>query len=61
LVVSKQRPQISLVILIYYELNDLLNDASIMQREFTGLNIDIADAVSAGLVKYKKCYDFIDA
>jgi hypothetical protein len=61
LVISRQRPQISLAIPIYYEPHDLLNDASTMQREFTGLNIDIADTVSAGLVKYKKYYDFMDA
>ena len=61
LVISKQSLQISLAIPIYYELHDLLNDASMMQGEFTSLDTSIAHAVSAGLIKYKKYYDFMDA
>jgi hypothetical protein len=61
LIVSKQRPQISLAIPIYYELQDLLNDAVTMQGEFAELDTDIAQAVSAGMAKYKKYYDFMDA
>jgi len=32
-----------------------------VQGEFTSLNTSITHAVSAGLIKYKKYYDFMDA
>jgi hypothetical protein len=60
LTVSKRQPQISLVIPIYYELHDTLNDAVSRQGEFLHLDPDIASAVSAGISKYKKYYDFMD-
>ncbi|KAK9428118.1 hypothetical protein V1505DRAFT_231285, partial [Lipomyces doorenjongii] len=48
LTVSKREPQISLAIPIYYELQDMLDDAASRQGEFSGLDLDIAQAVSAG-------------
>ncbi|KAK9426941.1 hypothetical protein V1505DRAFT_389239 [Lipomyces doorenjongii] len=49
LTVSKREPQISLAIPMYYELQDMLDDAASRQGEFSGLDLDIAQAVSAGL------------
>ncbi|KAK9427533.1 hypothetical protein V1505DRAFT_358692 [Lipomyces doorenjongii] len=54
LTISKREPQISLAIPIYYELQDMLDDAASRQGEFSGLDLDIAQAVSAGLKKYNK-------
>jgi hypothetical protein len=61
LTVSKRQPQISLAIPIYYELQDMLHDAIAMEGEFSGFDPDIASAVLAGMDKYKKYYDFMDA
>ena len=60
LTVSKRQPQISLAIPIYYELHDILNDASSREGEFSGLSPDIASAVSSGLDKFKKYYELMD-
>ncbi|KAL4888273.1 hypothetical protein BDV59DRAFT_188889 [Aspergillus ambiguus] len=54
------QPQISLAIPIYYELHDILSDASAREGEFSGLRPDIASAVSRGLNKFKKYYDLMD-
>ncbi|ODQ76858.1 hypothetical protein LIPSTDRAFT_45887, partial [Lipomyces starkeyi NRRL Y-11557] len=42
LFVSKKRPQISLSVAIYYELPDLLHDASEQRGRFSKLDMDIA-------------------
>lgn len=60
LTISKRQPQISLAIPIYYELCDILNDAASYKGEFSGLSLDIASAVSLGLIKFKKYYSLID-
>jgi hypothetical protein len=59
--VSRRQSQISLAIPIYYELHDMLEDAASAQGEFLGLSSDITSAISAGLKKYKKYYDLMDA
>ncbi len=38
----------------------MLIDAIAMREKFTNLNINISLAVSAGMKKYRKYYDFID-
>ena len=53
-------PQISFAIPIYYDLYDLLNEASDQMEEFVNLNQDIAYAVSMSLKKYQKYYDFMN-
>ena len=45
LFISKKKPQISLAVPIYYELHDLLNDASEFKNGFAGLDQDIGLAV----------------
>jgi hypothetical protein len=57
--VSRRQSQISLAIPIYYELHDMLEDASSAQGDFLGLSSDIASAVSAGMKKYKY-YELMD-
>jgi hypothetical protein len=59
--VSRRQPQISLAIPLYYELHDMLDDAASAQGEFSGLNPEISSAVSAGMKKYRKYYDLMDA
>lgn len=46
--VSRRKSQISLAIPIYYELNDMLEDAASAQGDFSGLSSDITSAISAG-------------
>ena len=53
--VSISRPQISLTVLIYYKLYDLLRDNALV-----GYDNDIANAIRAGMKKYQKYYNFID-
>jgi hypothetical protein len=60
LFVSKQRPQISLAIPLYYELHDLLYEGSESQGVFKELDPDIASAIKQGLKKYQKYYTFMD-
>ena len=60
LFISKKKPQISLAVPIYYELHDLLDDASQRKGDFIGLPEDIALAVKKGMQKYKKYYTFMD-
>ena len=38
----------------------MLTDAIAMREEFAGLDTDISLAVSAGMKKYRKYYDFMD-
>lgn len=59
--VSRRQPQISLAIPIYYELHDLMHDAASAQGDFSGLSSEISSAVSAGMKKYRKYYDLMDA
>lgn len=59
--VSRRQSQISLAIPIYYELNDMLEDAASAQGDFSGLSSDITSAISAGMKKYKKYYELMDA
>ena len=60
LFLSEKRPQISLAVPLYYELYDLLHEASESQGAFAGLDHDIAYAIKEGLTKYKKYYTFMD-
>jgi hypothetical protein len=60
LTVSSDMSQMSLSIPIYYELHDMLHDASDMTGDFKELDEDIARAISKGLEKYKKYYTFMD-
>jgi hypothetical protein len=53
--VSISRPQISLTVLIYYALQDLLEDTALV-----GYDDDIANAMRAGMKKYQKYYNFMD-
>lgn len=61
LFVSKRKPQISLAGPIYYELHDLLDEASERKERFLDLDEDISMAVKEGMKKYKKYYTFMDA
>lgn len=58
--VSKQEPQISLAIPIYYELHDMLEDAASREGEFSAFDPAILSALSAGLEKYQKYYLLMD-
>jgi hypothetical protein len=58
--VSRTLPQISFVIPIFYDLHDLINEASNKIGEFVDLDQDIVYAVSTSLEKYKKYYNFMD-
>ncbi|EED14010.1 hypothetical protein TSTA_102400 [Talaromyces stipitatus ATCC 10500] len=60
LFVSKKKFQISLTVLIYYELHDLLDEASERKERFLDLDEDISLAVKEGMKKYKKYYTFMD-
>ena len=59
--VSKKTPQISLAIPVYYELYDLLDEASERKERFINLDEDISLAAKEGMKKYKKYYTFMDA
>lgn len=59
--VSRRQSQISLAVLIYCELHDMLDEAASAQGEFSGINSELAAAVSLGIKKYKKYYEFMDA
>jgi hypothetical protein len=61
LFVSEKKPQISLAVPIYYELHDLLDEASERKERFINLDEDISLAVKEGMKKYKKYYTFMDA
>lgn len=52
--VSRRQSHISLAIPIYYELNDMLEDAASAQGDFSGLSSDITSAISAGMKKYQE-------
>lgn len=60
LFISEKRPQISLAIPLYYELHDLLHEASKLQGSFAAIDHDIAAAMEKGLQKYEKYYTFMD-
>ncbi|KAI9036875.1 putative AC9 transposase [Aspergillus affinis] len=59
--VSWRQFKISLAISIYYELNDMLEDAASAQGNFLGFSSKITSAISAGMKKYKKYYKLMDA
>ncbi|KAK9358803.1 glycosyl hydrolase family 49-domain-containing protein [Lipomyces starkeyi] len=61
LFISNKKPQIRLSDPIYYELHELLDDASERSGKFSAIDKDIAAAVKNGLRKYKKYYTFMDA
>ena len=58
--VSQKSPQISLAVPIYYELHDLLDNASAREGTFRSLGDDIPEAVSVGMRKFEKYYRFMD-
>jgi hAT family C-terminal dimerisation region len=58
--VSKNAPQISMALPMYYELHELLHDASDRCGQFSELDLDLVAAVNEGLKKYKKYYTFMD-
>jgi hypothetical protein len=60
LLISAKKPQISLSLAIYYELHDLLYDASERKGDFSNLGYDIVSAVNQGMAKYRKYYSFMD-
>ena len=60
LFVSERKPQISLAVPIYYELHDLVDEASERKGRFQDLDEDISSAVKEGMKKYKKYYTFMD-
>jgi hypothetical protein len=60
LLISSKKPQISLSVPIYYELHDLLHDASERKGEFSDLDDNIVSAVNEGMKKYEKYYTFMD-
>jgi hypothetical protein len=60
LTVSKSKPQLSLSVAIYYELDDFFRDAEAKENLFKDIDESIRVAVCAGLGKYKKYYTFID-
>ncbi|KAI1828929.1 hypothetical protein CBS147337_10262 [Penicillium roqueforti] len=61
LFVSEKKPQISLVLPIYYELHNLLHDVAERKDDFADLAEDIARAVVGSIKKYMKYYTFMDA
>ncbi|OGE46980.1 hypothetical protein PENARI_c080G05268 [Penicillium arizonense] len=61
LFVSEKRPQISLVLPIYYEHHDLLHDVAERKEDFADLAENIASAVGGSIKKYIKYYTFMDA
>jgi hypothetical protein len=59
--VSKNAPQISMVLPMHYELHELLYEASDRSGDFSDLDPDVSAAINKGLKKYEKYYDFMDA
>ncbi|KAK9346384.1 hypothetical protein V1522DRAFT_405025 [Lipomyces starkeyi] len=55
----RKKPQMSLIVLVGYDLHDLPEEASERKEEFSGLDIDIASAVKEGIKKFKKYYTFM--
>ena len=60
LFVSAKSPRINIVLPIYYELDDLLEEASSLSGMFEHLHPDISGAVGKGLKKYQKYYKLMD-
>ena len=58
--VSKSKPQLSLSVALYYEMDDYFQDATNRRNQFAEIDESIAIAVYAGLAKYKKYYAFVD-
>ncbi|KAN0070984.1 Ribonuclease H-like domain containing protein [Elaphomyces granulatus] len=58
--ISKNAPQISMALPIYYDLHELLHDASDRCGPFSELDLDLVAAVKQGLKKYQKYYTFMD-
>lgn len=58
--ISRNAPQISMALPMYYELHELLHDASDQCGQFSELDRDIVAAIKKGLQKYEKYYTFMD-
>ena len=58
--VSERKAHITMALPVYYELHDLLTDASLCQGVFGELRPDIALAATRGLQKYEKYYSLMD-
>ncbi|KAJ5337385.1 uncharacterized protein N7506_005407, partial [Penicillium brevicompactum] len=58
---SEKRPQISLVLPIYYNLHNLLHDVAERKEDFPDLTENIASAVGGSIKKYINYYTFMDA
>ncbi|KAK9348656.1 hypothetical protein V1522DRAFT_389363 [Lipomyces starkeyi] len=57
---SKGKPQLSLSIALYYELEELFQDAKNYDGLFTDTDAVLVRAVEAGLKKYEKYFGFVD-
>ena len=60
LFISERKPQISLAVLIYYALYNILANAAEQKGDFNNLDNNITIAVREGMKKYNKYYTFID-
>lgn len=60
LLVSEQRPQLNLVVPIFYALHDLTDEASECKDRFKDLDKDISSAVAGSSKKYEKYYSLVD-
>ncbi|KAJ5765292.1 hypothetical protein N7520_004851 [Penicillium odoratum] len=60
LFISKRNPQISLAVLISYELHELLDDVREGNDDFAKLDRNIIAAVKEGMKKYEKYYFIMD-
>src|SRR4051794_13786187 len=54
--VLTSKPQLSLLVVLYYEIDDFFQDATNRRNQFAGIDESIAIAVQAGLAKYQKYY-----
>jgi hypothetical protein len=58
--VSKSKPQLSLSVAIYYELDDFFEDAKAKENQFVDIDKSIRVAICTSYKKYKKYYAFVD-
>jgi hypothetical protein len=58
--ILKSKPQLSLSIALYYEIDDFFQDALNRRNQFVGVDESIVIAVQARLAKYEKYYAFVD-
>jgi hypothetical protein len=59
--VSQNAPTIASALGIYYELYDMLHDASEQEGLYQNISTEIASAVSKALKKYEKYYTYMDS